>query len=347
MKNEGYAHWHFFEHRISGIEDCRSLVWGGDFDVTRLDKGRVTGGVVHAVLGNMCLSVGQLDQPAPVRIRGPMARNCVCIATNLRQQGTASYWGIDTRPGDIEIYSAGSEQEAYLRGAIQYVALTMPTETALELANTLAPAVVPLFEAPLIWPPPPTARRFMIASMRLGIAAIRQIRARPHLSFDPRSFAIALLGSLIIPLDNREIEERRRYAVADMHLVRSVEDLLRSSDNLVLSVPELCLDLGVSRRTLERAFQRVLGMSPCHYLMLFRLCRAKEDLAKGEGTVSSIAMKYGFYELGRFSGKYKEFFEELPSETLAAQRGHRDRTSAVSFDARGISILGKRMSHSQ
>ncbi len=345
MEAQNHSNWYFIEHCISGIEDCRSLIWGSSFDVTQLEKGRISGKMVHAVLGNVGLSFGQFDQPIPVRVRGPVAPNSICIGTNLNQPGTACYWGIDTRPGDIEVYSAGCEQEAYLRSAIRYAALTIPTEMALEFANTLAPTVVPLLEAPLICPPRPPARRFMLASMRLGIAAIMQFHARPHLRFDPRSFALTLLGSLIIPLDSGEIEERRCYAVTDMNLVRAVEDLHCSGDNMVLSVPELCLHLGVSRRTLERAFQRVLDMSPCQYLMLYRLCRAREDLAKGEGTVSSIAMTYGFYELGRFSGKYKELFDELPSETLAAKRPLRDRTSAVAFNTRAISMLRKRISN--
>ena len=44
--------------------------------------------------------------------------------------------------------------------------------------------------------------------------------------------------------------------------------------------------------------------------------RALRNQRAKDTTVTSVATGYGFYELGRFAGAYKELFGEVPSETL-------------------------------
>ena len=76
---------------------------------------------------------------------------------------------------------------------------------------------------------------------------------------------------------------------------------------------------GVSERTLRSAFHDVLGVSPKQWALRQRLAAAREALsaaAPGTTTVTEIAMSYGFFELGRFAGRYRMVFGEMPSETL-------------------------------
>jgi transcriptional regulator GlxA family with amidase domain len=86
------------------------------------------------------------------------------------------------------------------------------------------------------------------------------------------------------------------------------------------SVPisELCRIAGLSERGLRNAFYRVRGMSPKRSLRADRLRRARRALAGGNGprTVTGVATRYGFYELGRFAAVYRESFGEAPSQTL-------------------------------
>jgi AraC-like DNA-binding protein len=123
---------------------------------------------------------------------------------------------------------------------------------------------------------------------------------------------------------------RMRYCVtqstnkSSRNIISQVEKLARPSTDMVsISVQDLCLKLGVSRRTLERAFRNELHMSPGQYLMTLRLYSAWRDLVRGAGTVTSVATAYEFYELGRFSGRYKLLFGEYPSETLARAQAER------------------------
>jgi transcriptional regulator GlxA family with amidase domain len=75
----------------------------------------------------------------------------------------------------------------------------------------------------------------------------------------------------------------------------------------------------VSERTLEGAFNKVLGLTPITYLIRLRLHRVREVLlaaTQGSTTVSAEALNCGFWHFGEFSRAYKECFGELPSDTL-------------------------------
>ena len=107
------------------------------------------------------------------------------------------------------------------------------------------------------------------------------------------------------------------HAVA---LVRRAEELARESDGRPLWVGDLCVGSGVPRRTLNHAFQQVLGMGPATYLRRLRLNQVRRSLrqprANGEPkSVTEIALDHGFWHPGRFSCQYRELFGESPRES--------------------------------
>ncbi len=85
--------------------------------------------------------------------------------------------------------------------------------------------------------------------------------------------------------------------------------------------PQLVAELGVNLRKLERAFANMLGMSPQQYIRMSKLHAVRRELRctpRDATTVSQVALKYGFTELGRFSVRYRQVFGESPSETFRA-----------------------------
>ena len=67
----------------------------------------------------------------------------------------------------------------------------------------------------------------------------------------------------------------------------------------------------------------LLGMGAMQYLRRRRLELAHRALRAAnphEDTVAEIAMRYGFWELGRFAGTYRARFGEPPSATLRRPR---------------------------
>jgi transcriptional regulator GlxA family with amidase domain len=104
-------------------------------------------------------------------------------------------------------------------------------------------------------------------------------------------------------------------------IVRRALDMMTRHSGEPLAVVDLCCAAGVCERTLRNAFHRVHGVSPKQYLIRYRLEAAHEALlcAGGErGAVTRVATDYGFLELGRFAGAYRDLFGVRPSDTLRA-----------------------------
>ena len=100
---------------------------------------------------------------------------------------------------------------------------------------------------------------------------------------------------------------------------RELEDNLEQA----LFIPDLCVALGVSERTLRICCEESLGTSPYRYLVLRRMRLARKALQRGSPnttSVTEIAAQWGFWNFGRFAGDYKLLFGELPSVTLAQPR---------------------------
>lgn len=83
---------------------------------------------------------------------------------------------------------------------------------------------------------------------------------------------------------------------------------------------DLAKSMRVSRRTLELAFQQVIGVSPGRFILTQRLNRVRKALASDSGGVIEVAAQTGFEHPSRFASQYKRLFGELPSETLQRAR---------------------------
>lgn len=105
--------------------------------------------------------------------------------------------------------------------------------------------------------------------------------------------------------------------------VRRAEALIWRQPSAPHSVDSLARTVGVSSRSLYRGFERLRGYSPMAALRRARLLSARRDLltATPDTHVTDVAMRWGFFHLGRFSGLYLARFGELPSATLRRSRG--------------------------
>jgi AraC family ethanolamine operon transcriptional activator len=312
----------FLSHPIDKIEDLSSPVWGLKLDVTQLTRGDVSGSISHTIFAGCAVSFGHFKSSASLRARGEIADAALSLAVLMGARRPAFIWGTETEFGDGTMLSAaGGEYDVALPdGAFAHFALVLPAERGFAIAQALAPILIPLLSAPAVWHPSDQARRALRVKIFEAVQTLDEMRKKPCRHFDGGAFASTVAADFLAAMEMHEGSPHSPVFSPDARIVREVEELLRDDEAPIVSVAALCLRLGIGRRTLERAFRHFLDISPLKYVMVFRLCRAHKELARGDGSVTDVATRHGFYELGRFSMRYRQLFGELPSETLALRR---------------------------
>lgn len=110
------------------------------------------------------------------------------------------------------------------------------------------------------------------------------------------------------------------HAPVRSRTVKRVVDALEAAPGKPWSLSDMAELAGVSGRRLQQGFREQMGMTPTVYLRVVRLDRVHHDLTTGAGSVTDIALRWGFNHLGRFADAYRERFGCAPSESLRAGR---------------------------
>lgn len=110
----------------------------------------------------------------------------------------------------------------------------------------------------------------------------------------------------------------QRESNASLHHVQKVEEYIEAHWDQPMNVETLATVSNVSVRALFRAFQETRGYSPKVFAKSVRLKKAKEMLSSGspETSVTAVAFRCGFSNLGHFANDYRNMFGELPSSTI-------------------------------
>jgi transcriptional regulator GlxA family with amidase domain len=128
----------------------------------------------------------------------------------------------------------------------------------------------------------------------------------------------ALVGCLGSQEEHESSSAQGQHAIVMRRFWRVVEE----NPEQPLYMPEICKAIRVPDRTLRLCCQEHLGIGPKRYLLLRRMHlarRALREAAPDGASVTDIATRYGFWQLGRFAVEYQSLFGESPSATLRLQ----------------------------
>ncbi len=166
----------------------------------------------------------------------------------------------------------------------------------------------------------------LLSRIRLALDAAFDVTSGRNSAQSSECFVAAIHETLISAfrqmlagrVDSRRPLERK-VDLNRKSLISQVIELINDRNAWEMSVPELASVTGVSQRTLLTAFREQFGITPQNYLRVHRLHLARRMLLKNapqSTTVAAVATEFGFFDLGRFAGRYLLMFGEHPSETL-------------------------------
>ncbi len=115
--------------------------------------------------------------------------------------------------------------------------------------------------------------------------------------------------------DPRELQRvpLRHYVGKQSRKLVVAVDLMEANIREPIGQLELASYVDLSRRQLQRLFQKFLLCTPSRYYLQLRLQRARELLLQTDMSLVEVAAQTGFVSNSHFSKSYKEFFGYAPS----------------------------------
>jgi AraC family transcriptional regulator, ethanolamine operon transcriptional activator len=237
-------------------------------------------------------------------------------ATRFSEQSSGEGGTVFFMPGNVEY-------DVHVPAGVETSYVGFSRQAFLRVARALNPA---MWERPpqgVVALPTPMHREFKaIVDLWLSAADAHPLPGHPPDAARLQNHLLqAVLQIAAVPEeDNVPSHDERRRALQIGRAARTFVDDRVDADVLP-TVVDICMALGVSERTLQYAFRDYVGMSPVAYLRVCRLNRVRAELASAHPagtTVTQVAMRFGFLHLGRFAGDYKRLFGMTPSQTLAS-----------------------------
>ena len=300
---------------ISSIDDLRTPVDGTDCKIVQLGSGRLAGRLTRASIGDVAFSLGSFS--LPIRATGVLSETRLTIGALLRCAKEVKGWSGRLHPGSIIAFPPGTDHYTVYSGSASFAALSLDS---IELAMVLGHECE--LSDPDYW---------SRACRATGRCAADRIEQRLHLIMAHLAKQDVLTPSLAGFL-KRLVVDTFALHLLDMdgasstpviastfNIVKDVENYVDLHADRAVHISEICTNLDISRRTLHRAFDDVLGLGPSAFLRQKRLCSVHSALRRldpRETRVTDVATEFGFLELGRFSQYYRRLFGEYPNETL-------------------------------
>lgn len=94
------------------------------------------------------------------------------------------------------------------------------------------------------------------------------------------------------------------------------------ADREILKVEQLAERYGVSVRTLQRLFDRYVGVNPKGVIQRFRLHEAAEKIEQGEAVDwPALSVEMGYFDQAHFIKDFKAYIGKTPDEYMRTISG--------------------------
>lgn len=128
--------------------------------------------------------------------------------------------------------------------------------------------------------------------------------------------------------DRQRIPLRVFLGTSQPKLIEAVS-LMEANIEEPMSLDELSQHVALSRRQLERLFQKHLNCVPTRYYLELRLERARQLLLQTSKSIVDVAFACGFVSAPHFSKCYRDYFGIPPRDDRRQRSSERMRSGAV------------------
>jgi AraC-like DNA-binding protein len=151
---------------------------------------------------------------------------------------------------------------------------------------------------------------------RIASAMRRMIHQQP---LDSASRPICMVSEALKILEllvqrNQQARFDRPNLESDLEIIERYISYLPSHFFEEQSIDQVCVSLGIARRTFTKHFQKITGSTWLHYIHQLAIEHAKKRLRHSDVPVTSIAFECGFNDLSTFYRQFKRHCGMAPME---------------------------------
>ena len=298
--------------KIESFEELNEVVVGTRREIIQLERGKIAGELTHASIADLPVDMATFN--LGIRTRGGLHRDRIGIGMLAASDGCAVRASYESHAGDVLVTQPGSELENRYYGGASIIVVMASVADIESSFGTEGWMTDPSFW----WRSHFKGNAETVANViphlqsllgRLGSVSLSAEAAE----YWKRAVIEAVSANVMAGMPS----ERDGPLPSALRIVRHVEEYLDAQPTEPVHISQICSQLHVSRRTLHRAFHEALGIGPIAFLRYRRLCAVHTVLRASANirTISDVAMQFGFQNLGRFAGYYRQLFGEYPSET--------------------------------
>ena len=297
---------------MGAYQDAHEGTW--ETADVQLDPGPLNARIAYASTGDATVYHERFG--AGIRAGGSIGRGYIAFCTPGRPSVGARWWGSSHPAGTLPFARGNEEIDTLFPARHNHTVLLIQDHVFRRIYEAVTATEPKFLDRP----------GNLVSIERKGIARLesdwnRLIHGTDDATTCPEMADLDGFSSSAVEALSESIGARARIhqaSTANRSIVRRAIELDATSDGR-MSVLDLCLQLHVSKRSLEYAFKDQLHLSPAAYFAIKRLNECRERLIHADPettTVTQVANECGFSELGRFAGRFHRFFGEYPSQTL-------------------------------
>jgi len=314
-----FKHFQLRQH-FENLETFADSIRGWNVDFRQLDPGDANIRVIQVATPTIMISSGIFSRSLEQKGESPPDTWTFAI---LEESSPDIIWrGQVMSKNTIAVYPPGAEIDAYSPSGFHVLTISIPTDVFKRWASlcksdnlrTLQPKYRLIHvNPPKLYAIRSAARKFLTEGNPRQLQDFEMIMDFPNIMVD-----ILRITSTI----------RSKPSVKKRNLLLvSIIAYINAHISEPISLADLCTIAKVSPRMVQYIFMDSFGVSPKQYIQARRLNAVRKDLLHAKTTkrrISDIASDWGFWHMSQFAVDYRQFFKELPSETIA-RAGNTDK----------------------